>query len=162
MIMGIRRIVSSGQVSISARGRSTLLSSHRELNRGGRFIRAPRRRGRGSWAGLSGRAPSQFQIKYQFEFGRLLDRQVGGLGALQDLVNISRDAPRKVEAAGAVGYQSAIDDKLAQPVYRWESTLRGEFDNAFPMRDEEHISINHQGIGVLLGDRAERYREICR
>src|SRR5215471_13828612 len=64
----------------------------------------------------------------------------------------NRRRAEKGRSCWNLGYQSAIDDKLSQPVYRWEPTRCGEFDNAFPMRDKEHISINHQGVGILLGD----------
>src|SRR5205823_9401167 len=44
----------------------------------------------------------------EFELGRLLDRKVGGLGALQDFVHESGSAPEKVDEARAVGHQAPL------------------------------------------------------
>src|SRR5207248_11097887 len=87
-----------------------------------------------------------FQIDYQLEFCRLLDRQIGGLGTLQDLVDITGDATPNVKGNGAIGYQSAVVDELTQAVHCREVMCRGELNDAFAVREEDHVSINDQSI----------------
>src|SRR5215467_5999260 len=53
-------------------------------------IRSHQHIGRDRQADLLGR----FEIDHQFEFRRLLDWQIGGLGAFQNLVDISRCTPK--------------------------------------------------------------------
>src|SRR5258708_29459686 len=49
----------------------------------------------------------------QLEPGGLLDGEVGGLGALEDLVHVHRAAPKQVVDVGAIGDETAHLDKLA-------------------------------------------------
>src|ERR1700722_1993292 len=46
------------------------------------------------------------EVDYQFEFGRLLDRKVGGLRAPQNLVDIVAGAPKLIREVRAVGHQA--------------------------------------------------------
>src|SRR5262245_60382239 len=46
------------------------------------------------------------QIDDDLEFGRLLDGQIGGLGALQDLVNVARGTTEIVTNVGAVAHEA--------------------------------------------------------
>src|SRR5207248_10898032 len=58
-----------------------------------RFIRSPRRRGRGAraeWKAERVRCP---HVDHEFELCWLLDRKIGGVGALQDLVHMARSTP---------------------------------------------------------------------
>jgi hypothetical protein len=49
---------------------------------------SPHRRERGAWAGRLGRGFGGLQIDDQLEFGWLYDRQVGGLGALENFSGV--------------------------------------------------------------------------
>src|SRR5262249_9391235 len=44
----------------------------------------------------------RLQINHQLELGRLLDGQVGGLGALEDLIDIDRGAAEQLTEANRV------------------------------------------------------------
>jgi hypothetical protein len=54
------------------------------------------------------------EVDGQLEFDRLLHREVGGLGALQNLVHVSGGAPEQVGLARAVGHQSPGAHGLTQ------------------------------------------------
>src|ERR1700738_3016328 len=104
-----------------------------------------------------------FEINDQLEFRWLLDWQIGGLCAFEDLIDINGDAALpKIEDAGAVGHEPAVIDEVAQPVHCRETVRSGESDDAFPIRDQKRVGIDNKTIRVLLGDRAKRYREIRR
>jgi predicted nucleic acid-binding protein len=55
--------------------------------------------------GLEAERLGGLQIHHQLEFGRLLDRQIGGLGALQDAIDIGGRAAEQVVLIDAAGHQ---------------------------------------------------------
>ena len=61
-----------------------------------RLIRSPRRRGRAASPAPRGRAWRRLQVDDQLELGRLHDRQVGGLRALEDAAGIDADLTKGV------------------------------------------------------------------
>jgi hypothetical protein len=56
-------------------------------------------------------------INHQLEFGRLLNEQIGGLGAFQDLVHVAGGAATQVGKASSIGHQPAAIDGLLQLVH---------------------------------------------
>ena len=48
------------------------------------------------WRQVEAERASRFEVDRQIELGWQLDRQVGGLGALQDAVHIAGGAPEQV------------------------------------------------------------------
>src|SRR5215218_8023433 len=79
------------------------------------------------------------QVDHQLESGRLLHRQVGGLGAFQDLVNKCRSAPEKHDKVWAVRDQAAIVRELAKAVNRWDPVASREGDYLVSVRDGERV-----------------------
>ena len=57
----------------------------------------------------------------QLEFGRLLHRQVGGLLALEDAIDVAGSAPELVHEIGPVGDEAATGDEKPVEVDRWEA-----------------------------------------
>src|SRR5215475_3345613 len=55
--------------------------------------------------------PGGFQIDQQLVLDGLLDRQVAGPGALEDLVDVGRRAAKQVDEAHAVGHQATVADE---------------------------------------------------
>jgi hypothetical protein len=82
--------------------------------------------------------------------------------AILDLVDITGDATPNVEGDRAIGHQPAVVHELAQAVHCREVMRRGEFNDAFAVREEDHVSINDQSIRRLLGDRRKCRREVNR
>ncbi len=100
---------------------------------------------------LDAERPSRLQVDDELEFGRLQDRQVCGLGALEDAADIGADLPehiRKVWPATSAGRGSSLCGQLAAvqpatkgPVSPWANlncseSRRGPAD---PLLAEEHI-----------------------
>src|SRR5262245_27597523 len=56
------------------------------------------------------------EIDHQLELGRLLDGQVAGLGALEDLVDIGGRASERVGRAGPIGHEAAVVHVLPHSV----------------------------------------------
>src|SRR5207245_1727759 len=52
------------------------------------------------------------EVDHQLELGRLLDGQVGGLRAFQDLVHVNGRAAERVGTAGSIGHEAASVDVL--------------------------------------------------
>src|SRR5438552_14409293 len=51
--------------------------------------------------------PGGLEADHQFELRRLLHREVGGLGALENLINVGRSTPGQVRKTCPVGDESA-------------------------------------------------------
>ena len=69
----------------------------------------PRKQGRGD---VQAERFRRFEVYDEFKFGRLLDRQIPGLGAAENLVNERRRAEIEVRLAHPVSHQSAGVDEL--------------------------------------------------
>src|SRR6478609_33877 len=63
-------------------------------------------------------------IDRELEFHRLLDRQVGGLGAFQDAVGVGPSAFELVDIVDAVGKKSADLDEVGQGIDRGDAMPR--------------------------------------
>src|SRR5262245_7940450 len=77
------------------------------------FIRSHQHIGRDRQTDLLG----GLEIDNQLELRRLLDWQIGGLGAFQNLVDISRCTPKQLNKSRCVADQSAGLDKFRQWVH---------------------------------------------
>ena len=67
---------------------------------------------------LEAERPSRLQVDDELEFGRLQDRQIGGLRTLEDLTGVGADLTIHVRTIGIVGHQSAGFDSLARGIAR--------------------------------------------
>ena len=58
-----------------------------------------------------------FKIDYQLKLGRLLDGQFGRLRPLEDFVDVSRGAAKRLEIVGGIGHETAAIDPSATFVH---------------------------------------------
>src|SRR5215470_16056086 len=65
-------------------------------------------------------------VDHQLKLGRLHDRQVGGLGALEDLTGVGADLTTHVHTIGRVAHQPAGFDSLASGIARGNPITRRE------------------------------------
>src|SRR6516162_1894765 len=72
------------------------------------------------------------EIDDEIEFYWLLDRQVAGLGTLQDLVDVARSSSEIVRDIRAIGHQPAVVCKFALGIDRRQARLIDE-GNDLPM-----------------------------
>jgi len=61
----------------------------------------------------------RLEIDHQLEFRRLLHRQFGGLGSLQDSVHVICDSPVAVRAVRPVLHEPAVIYSISGLVHRW-------------------------------------------
>ena len=78
-----------------------------------------------------------FEIDDELELLRLLHREIGGLGAFQNLVDIRSGASVQVADVHAVKHKPAGFYKLAVGVYRGETVLHCELGNLNSLRNED-------------------------
>src|SRR5712692_10125771 len=64
--------------------------------------------------------PRSLEVDDQLERGGLLDGQVRGLGAFEDLVHISGRAAERIDIIRPIGQEATGVDKLFPPVHRWQ------------------------------------------
>src|SRR5262245_16219304 len=64
------------------------------------------------------------EIDHQLERCRLLNREVGGLGAFEDLVDVISRAAKHVRKTGRVGYQAACVHEVSPSEGGWQSVFQ--------------------------------------
>src|SRR3989454_9580668 len=65
----------------------------------------------------------RFQVYDEFELLRLLHREIGGVSAFQNIVDIRSPAPVQVGQTHAVAHKPAGFHKIRTPIYRREAAL---------------------------------------
>src|SRR5216684_6169112 len=95
----------------------------------------------------------------EFELGRLLDREVGGLGPLQDLVHESGSAPVEDDEARAVGHQAPIVRELAKAIHGREAAAGSQGHDPGSMRKSEGVIEGDEGLSVASRGSGERRLE---
>ena len=83
-----------------------------------RLIRSPRRRGRAAWRHVEAERLGGLEIDHQFVLGRRLHRQVGGLLALEDAIDVAGRAAVLVDDIRPIGDQAAVGDVESSGVDR--------------------------------------------
>src|SRR5215472_10962222 len=103
--------------------------------------------------------PERFRrpkIHHQLELRRLLDGQVSGPGALEDLVHVGCCAPVEVREACPIGHETTDLRVLPVRVHRRQTVLVRELRDADPLAREDWIEKDHERMGTLLGHHLER------
>src|SRR5690348_1576427 len=67
------------------------------------------------------------EVDHQLEFGRLLDRQIGRLGALQDLVHVDGATASYIDTVRPEAQEAACRRVLSGPKRRWQFVRYREF-----------------------------------
>src|SRR5438270_7866644 len=68
----------------------------------------------------------RLQVDYQLELGRMLDRELTGLGALENLVDVGSRSEVEVGVAGRVRDQTANGGEFALLVAARQTAVQGE------------------------------------
>jgi hypothetical protein len=75
-------------------------------------------RGEDRWRDCEAERLGGLQVDHQLEMGRLLDRQIGGLGALEDLSGVNADLAISSREARSIADQATGRGELAKAIDR--------------------------------------------
>src|SRR6266566_8199014 len=78
----------------------------------------------------------RLEVDHQLELGGLLDGEVSGLGAFEDLVHINSGTPKQIGEIRAIRHQASSLDKLPQLVHCWDSVLGCQIRDAASFVEE--------------------------
>src|SRR6266436_1387911 len=96
------------------------------------------------------------EIYDQLDLRGLLDREVGGFGALEELVHVTGRAPIQVKLVWAIDHETAGLRVLRRPpINRWEAPLRRELCNLPSLIPEYGVRENQERARALPGHRRE-------
>ena len=101
------------------------------------------------------------EIDDEIEFGRLLDRDVGGLRAAQNLVDIVGGAPEQVREVRSIGHQTSRFDVLPKAVHRRQSRGQRQGVDANAVGVHERVDTDIKCIRAAL-ERVEGGRDVLR
>src|SRR5215467_8542598 len=85
-----------------------------------------------------------FQVDDQLELGRLLDGQIGRLGALEDPVHEDRGASLQVKIVCAIDDESAGFPVLPYPTYRRQPRLHREVCDLLLLIPKDGVGKDHE------------------
>jgi len=85
----------------------------------------------------------------QFKFGRLLNRQVGRLGAFENLVYVRRRAAKIVCEVLAIAHQTTSVHLLAEREHRGHPVFACKVTDLPSLLDEECVSGDYDRSGTL-------------
>ena len=119
-----------------------------------RFIRSPRRRARAAWRHGQAQRLRGLEIDDQFELGRLHDRQIGRLGAIENPADIDADLAKRVGKSGAVADQAAGNDIFALRIDRRNACRAASATNRRAAAVEERVAADEHLAGRHPAGRA--------
>src|SRR4029453_288044 len=96
------------------------------------------------------KGPGYSEVDDQFKFGRLLNRQVGRLGAFENLVYVRRCATKIVYEVLAIAHQTTSVHLLAEREHRGHPAFECKVSNLLSLLDEECVSGDDDRSGTLL------------
>src|SRR5262249_27391904 len=110
------------------------------------LIRPPQQRLRNREPeGLRGR-----EVDDQLELGGLLDRQVGGLGALEDLVHVGRGTSLHLGSIYTIGHEATWLDKHPELIDCGHPMRCRKIDDFLSMHEHEGWRRHHYTLVVIL------------
>src|SRR5262249_24981988 len=92
------------------------------------------------------------QVNHQLEPCRLLDREVGSLGALENLVHVDGRAAEYVETAAPIGHEAAGVHVLSLWVHGWQPIPVREARDPWPVREPQGIRKHYDRLCALARD----------
>src|SRR6266540_2893799 len=142
---------------------------------GDRHLRSPRRSSFGvctilrAWTTpRSGMGRTQarryrgLEVEHQLEFSRLLDRQIAGLGALENLVDEEPLAAEDVVIVRRIGHQPARHHMLVVGVNRWQSILDHLFCDPYSFARQKWIGHDEHTLRGQTGRRTPGHNQVNR
>src|SRR5215213_7217428 len=91
------------------------------------------------------------EVQDQLKLCRLSYRQVAGLHAVHDLVNIACGTPKRVKDVRTISHQGALVSEITKLRNNWNLLPPGKLDNPRPIRNLNCVFSGHHGLGTKLG-----------
>ena len=91
----------------------------------------------------------RLKVDDELELGRLQHRQVGGLGAIEDIAGIDTCQTLTVQGIGSVAHQSASYDKITDRISRRNPVAHRQGDQLRAAANEECVGHDEEGIRAL-------------
>src|SRR5712691_6236143 len=104
----------------------------------------------------------RLEVDHQLEFGRLLDRQIAGLGALQDLVHVRGSSAIQVGQHRPIAHESARRRKLPVVIHRGQAVVRRKLHDPSLIEVDQVAPERDQGVNTLLLDGREGRFKVVR
>src|SRR6266545_2751073 len=99
-------------------------------------------------------------VDHQLELRRLLDGQVGRLGALEDLIDVGCGAPEHVRTARPIRHEATDLRLLNLPAHRRQAALGCEVCDSCSVSSEERVRQDEEHVRPLSGDCREGSVEV--
>src|SRR5208283_3366249 len=90
------------------------------------------------------------EIDDEIELGRLLDRDVGGLRSVENLVDKIAGAPEQVREICSIRHQSARFDEFPKTGHRRQPRGERQSVDANPVGVYERVGTDIKGVGAAL------------
>src|SRR5690242_1327181 len=100
------------------------------------------------------------EVDEEFELLRLLDGEVSGLGAAQDLVHECRCSPVQIGDVYAVGHQAPEGHSFAVHENRGNPMARCQIDDGAKVSEDQRGPLNKDSLGALSDEYCERVTEV--
>src|SRR5688500_9069510 len=92
-----------------------------------------------------------FQIYHQLEFSRLLDREIGRLGAFEDLVYVDRSTAVQIRLLGSVRQQATRFHICDVVINHWQTIYHRQLRDALSFDRDGRASQCDDGLRALFG-----------
>src|SRR3970040_2366706 len=93
------------------------------------------------------------EVDDELELGRLLDREIGRLGALEDLVDVDRRPAPHVRQRDGIAHETARFYEAAKDEHAWYAVALCKGRDSHPVLEKHGIGKNLQSAASRLGDR---------
>src|SRR5690349_13214051 len=100
------------------------------------------------------------EVRDKLELGRLRDRQVAGLRASQNPVDMARGPAENVACIGRIRHQASRFRTIRRAAHHRQPKLYGEFREPSPMKERRTIWQNQDRLGPLPCHRLESIPEV--
>src|SRR5262249_32327252 len=103
-----------------------------------------------------------FEVYHEFKLGRLHDRQVGRLFALENPAGVDTGLPPSIKIVRRIAYKTADCHGRAQGVNRWHGMAGRQRDDLRGIGKKRNGAAHHERVSPLLNKLRKRRLELAR
>ena len=102
------------------------------------------------------------EVDHQLEFRGLLNGEIGGLGALEDLVHVDRSTPLHLECIYSIGHESTWLNKYPELIDCGNPMRGRQIDDGLSMHEHKGWRHHHYTLVVILPHAEESGGQVLR